>query len=451
MKRMLRVVWGGGLALLMLAGTLFAISRLHWPTRAQQQALADMTAPVPMPAGRNAFADVWLLRYDLADGERARIAAGDVERFNRRGAPGFAADGRIIEDAPAFVSLAEGRYPQEKLEDPGRLLCNIIDDDCLGKVRAAPARVDAILAAHAGLLQRTRDALERNDYLRTPFRLSYDTPFAIAGLSDGARLMRTAAARAYARGEHVPALAETCRATVAWRRWMRHPDLLLDLMMGDAALRGWLALQGQMLASLPADVALPAECASLREPPPLAGSSLCKVARREFEFTRSLFELAGDGMVIQPGKPDWLVSLGYRPEATLAMVAEARAWHCGATVRRQVLADQPVTPRPPSSAWRLECAANAFGCMVADMEYPGMSGYQHRLQDQRARLNLIATLLWLREQPVDGLGLSRRVAMRPVELRQGRDIQVVDGRLRIPVFDQRDGPYWELPVHKALQ
>ncbi|MGX5732020.1 hypothetical protein ACWKWK_15995 [Pseudoxanthomonas beigongshangi] len=451
MKRMLRVVSGVVLGVLVLAGALFATSRLHWPTRAQQRALAEMTTPLPVPAGKNAFADVWLLRYDLTETERTRIAGEDVERFNRRGVPGFAADGTVSDETPGFTSVAEGRYPQEKLHDPGRVLCNAGNDDCLGKVRAEPARIDAILVAHAGLLERTRDALERNDYLRTPFRLTYDTPLAIAGLNDGMRLMRTAAARAYVRGETVSALAETCRATAAWRHWMRHPDLLLDLMMGDAALRGWLALQGQMLASLPADVSLPAACASLREPPPPGGASLCQVARREFAFARSLLDLAGDGKAMRPGESGWLDSLGYRPDATLAMVAEARAWHCGETARRQLLADQPAIPAAPRSSWRLECVANWFGCRLVAMEYAGMIDYQHRLQDQRARLNLMATLLWLREQPRDGRTLAARVRARPATLRQGRDIQVVEGRLRIPLFEQRDGAYWELDVPAELR
>lgn len=451
MKQVLRALSGMVLVLLLVVGAAYAISRLYWPTRAQQRALAQMTAPPPVPAGRNAFADVWLLRYDLAPAERARIAAADAERFNRRDAPGLAGDGTIAGDAPGFASLAAAHHSQEQLRDPDRVLCHPGNDDCLAKVRAAPAKIDALLAAHAGLLQRSRDALERSDYLRTPFRLTYDTPYPIANLGDGMRLMRTAAARAYVRGEHQSALAASCRAAAGWRRWMRQPDLLVDLMVGDAALRDWLALQGQMLAALPAATPLPADCASLREPPPPAVGSLCRVMQREFEFTRSLFDPAGDGSVVQPGGSGGWTALIYRPEPTLAMIAEVRAWHCSETVRRQLLADTPVRPRPSPSPWRLECLANGLGCQLAGMEYPGMIDYQHRLQDQRARLNLMATLLWLRDQPRGDRPLAARVQARPAALKRGRDIDVVEGRLRIALFERGERAYWELPVPAELR
>ena len=283
------------LALVIGVGLLFAASWLLWPTRAQEQALALLTAPVPEPQGRNAFADVWLLRYDLTPAERVRITADDVERFNRRGAPAFGADGTVAAETPGFASVAEGRYPVERLQDPDRVLCESTGVDCLDKVRAKPEQVRAVLDAHKGLLRRTRDALENSDYLGMPFRLTYETPFAIAAMSDGMRLMRTDAAQAFMQGDHDGGLTRACRAADAWRRWMREPDLLIDLMMGDAALSGWLDLQGEMLASLPADVSLPAACASLRDPPSLDERSFCRVVRREFEFTRSLIELAGDG------------------------------------------------------------------------------------------------------------------------------------------------------------
>ncbi|MCL6714069.1 hypothetical protein M8R20_44575 [Pseudomonas sp. R2.Fl] len=451
MKRMLRTLSGILLALGILAGALYAASWLLWPTRAQKQALAEMTAPLPVPAGRNAFADVWLLRYDLTPAERVRIAADDVERFNRRGAPAFGADGTVAAETPGFTSAAEGRYPAERLQDPDRVLCESTGVDCLDKVRAKPEQVRALLDAHAGLLQRTRDALENSDYLRMPFRLTYETPFAIAAMSDGMRLMRTDAAQAFVQGDHDAGLTRACRAADAWRRWMREPDLLIDLMMGDAALSGWLDLQGQMLASLPADVPLPAACASLRDPPSLDERSFCRVVQREFEFTRSLIELAGDGAVMQPGEPGWLTSLAYRKDATLAMMAETRAWHCGGSVRRELLADQRVSERASPGPWRLECASNWFGCQLVAMEYPGMTGYLHRLQDQRSRLNLMATLLWLREQPVDGRTLAQRVAARPVALRQGRDIEVVENRLRVPLFDAGEKTHWELEVPEAVR
>lgn len=451
MKRMLRTLSGIVLALGILTGALYAASWLLWPTRAQEQALAEMTAPLPVPAGRNAFADVWLLRYDLTPAERARITAGDVERFNRRGAPAFGADGTVAAETPGFASAAAGRYPAERLQDPDRVLCESTEVDCLDKVRAKPEQVRALLDAHAGLLQRTRDALENSDYLRMPFRLTYETPFAITAMSDGMRLMRTDAARLFVQGDHDAGLTRACRAADAWRRWMREPDLLIDLMMGDSALTGWLALQGQMLASLPANAPLPAACASLRDPPSLDERSFCRVVQREFEFTRSLIELAGDGAVMQPGEPGWLTSLAYRKDATLAMMAEARAWHCGAVVRRDLLADQPVSAPAPPSPWRLECAANWFGCQLAAMDHAGMTEYQHRMQDLRARQNLMATLLWLREQPREGRSLAQRVAARPLALKQGRDIRVIDGHLRMPLFERRNAAYWELAVHAELR
>lgn len=447
MKRMLQVLSGLMLALVILVGVLFAASWLFWPTRAQEQALAMLTTPAPEPQGRNAFADVWLLRYDLSPEARERIAAEDVARFNRR---------PVVPDdaAPAepFVSGAEAGHREEKLPPSSDHGCGLRAPDCLGRVRNAPDKAAALLSAHAGLLQRSRDALEHNDYLRNRFRMQVDMPFAIAAMSDGAALMRIDAALAFVRGERERGMESTCRSVVAWRRWMRQPDLLIDAMMGDAAIRGWLELQGQMLVELPVGAPLPAVCRSLREPPPLADDAMCRVIKREFEFSRPMFERDGTG-----GAATWGASTGrkipfvYRPHATQAMIAETMTWPCGEAAHRQRLVDQPVTIPAPAAQLRLECVANSMGCILNDIGRPAMAPYQHRLQDQRARLNLMATLLWLREQPVDGRTLAQRVAARPVALRQGRDIEVVEDRLRIPLFDAGEKAYWELAVPETLR
>lgn len=446
MKRMLRVLSGLMLALVILAGGLFAASWLFWPTRAQEQALAMLTTPVPEPQGRNAFADVWLLRYDLSPEARERIADADVARFNR--SP-LVYDGTGL--AEPFVSDAKAGREEQRLPPSSDHGCGLRMPDCLERVRGDPDKAAALLAAHAGLLQRTQDALERNDYLRSRFHMRLDMPFAITAMGEGAALMRIDAALAFARGERERGLEKSCRSLVAWRRWMRQPDLLIDAMLGDAAIRAWLELQGQMLAELPADVPLPAACQSLREPPPLANDAMCRVVKREFEFSRPMFEQESHDEAGSLGASGWKKPFVYRPHATQAMIAETTAWPCREHAEWQRLADQPLTPFPPSPRWRLECVANAVGCILNGLIRPDMADYLRRLQDQRARLNLMATLLWLREQPVDGRTLARRVAARPLALRQGREIQVVDGRLRIALFDQRDGAHWELPVPAELR
>ncbi|WP_141453603.1 hypothetical protein [Pseudoxanthomonas sp. z9] len=446
MKRVLRVLAGTVLAAGILAGLLFAASWLFWPTRAQEQALALLTIPVPEPQGGNAFADVWLLRYDLTPEARERIAAADVARFNRSPAT---YDGTGL--AEPFVSDADAGHREERLPPASDHGCGLrMSAGCLERVRSDPAKAAALLDAHAGLLQRSREALEYNDYLRSRFHMRPDMPFAIIAMGEGSALMRIDAALSFVRGERMRGLESSCRSVVAWRRWMRQPDLLIDAMMGDAAIRGWLEMQGQMLAELPADVPLPAACQSLREPPPLTNDAMCRVIKREFEFSRPALEQNGYGKAEAGGASGWRMRFVYRPHATKAMIAETMAWPCSEEARRQRLADRPVIVPLPQAGLRIECVANAVGCILNDIDRPTMAPYQHRLQDQRARLNLMATLLWLREQPRDNRSLTARVQARPAALKRGREVQVVEGRLRIALFDQRDGAYWELAVPAEL-
>ncbi len=447
MKRSLQFLSVTVLVLAVLVGALFAVSWLFWPTRAQEQALAMLTTPTPEPPGRNAFADVWLLRYDLPPEARARIAAEDVARFGRR--PAMPDDAGLAEP---FASSAETAQREEKLPPSSSHACGLRTPDCLGRVREDPGKAAALLSAHAGILQRSWDALEHNDYLRSRFRMQVDMPFAIHAMSDGGALMRIDAALAFVRGERERGVESTCRGIVAWRRWMRQPDLLIDAMMGDAAIRGWLELQGQMLVEFPADAPLPAACRSLREPPPMADDVMCRVIKREFEFSRPMFERDGpDEAGSRGASAGRKVPLVYRPHATQAMIAGTMTWPCDEAARRQRAADRPVTIPVPPTRLRLECVANSMGCILNDMGRPAMLPYQHRLQDQRARLNLMATLLWLREQPRDNRLLAARVQARPAALKQGRDIQVMEERLRIPLFDQGDGAYWELTVPAELR
>lgn len=77
----------------------------------------------------------------------------------------------------------------------------------------------------------------------------------------------------------------------------------------------------------------------------------------------------------------------------------------------------------------------------------GYARYANRGLDHRARLQLLATLAWVRGQPDDGT-LAERLARRPADLRSpARDITVAaDGRsLEIAQYDTSRGATWSLP------
>jgi hypothetical protein len=146
----------------------------------------------------------------------------------------------------------------------------------------------------------------------------------------------------------------------------------------------------------------------------------------------------------------WLVldREGYR-----AIIAEQMFAPCAAQSLTLQTDQRPSFSTGPVPIWRrFECIANSAGCILGDTIGTAYDIYALRAQDQNARLQVLATLAWLREQPDTGT-LAERLARRPADLRSpARDISVTaDGRsLEIAQYDTSRGATWSLPLPAYL-
>ncbi|HEY0659874.1 MAG TPA: hypothetical protein VGD21_00910 [Lysobacter sp.] len=453
MKRILRGLFGlVGVTLLVLI-VLFAVSRLRGPTAEQQEALV-LLEEKDKPAGRNAFAAIWLLPYDVPESEQEDIAAADVRRFAATEPMGAdAAD--IAANAAPFETVAAKRYPSLALSDPEReLLCNLRDAGCLAHVRAHKTEIAEIVDKHGRLIERTR-ALASYDYLRSGFPSRFDAPFAVISVNDGMKLVHTRNVLDFVEGRTTEALHGICASAAPWRRIIRRPDILVDQMLGVAAISGAAAAFAEMLVELPAKYPLPAECASAFSIATDDELSSCAVMRGEFRYaggvTASLIK-AEDPTGNTLG--NLLLPVIYDARMTRAQMAQGFAWPCTQAAKDQIRRDQPAAwPTPEVSFYRLECLGNAFGCVQEAIAAPGYVDYQLRMQDYGARLKLVSSLLWLREHAADRRPLAARLAARPRELHSPtRAIEIVDGgrALRIRQFEERRNTMWELPMPTYL-
>jgi len=216
----------GGLALLVIA--LFAIARLRGPDREQKAALALLEQTTPH-VGRNAFALLWLLPYDVPEQEREPVLAEDVARFQKTAVPTAGA-----ETFTNFASIAEKRYPAPNATPERERSCKWRDRDCLAKVRAEPEVYARLLEADAALIARA-DTIATYGYVRSPFPPRLDTPIpAYQSLA----YPLTRHAHAFAAGDLDAGLDGVCRGVSAARMMIRDGENLISSMIGAVTLQG---------------------------------------------------------------------------------------------------------------------------------------------------------------------------------------------------------------------
>lgn len=432
-NRMARI---GKVALIGLAalGLLYVVSWLQTPTPAQRETLAKMSQAEPTPAGSNAFVDAWTIDYDLDAAERARIARADVARYDP-----------TRPQASSFTpGVAEGKQSQD-LAYLDERLCVRDGGSCLQRVQQQRASIQALLQPHAGLLARTRAVLEKHDYLASPFPPGPGMPMLVQPVARGSALIRTQAALDFDAGRQGDALAATCRLVDGWRKWLRAPEFPVDQMIGTAEIATTLELQASMLAQMPADAPRIAECDNMRNLPVLEKSASCRVAKGELRL-QQVFVAFGDYANSDPSPARRQLHRALvRPENTLAAAATELRPACEDAFVESLRADVRVPSPTRFSMWQLQCVANLAGCLK--LRAPAsLPTYQRQLQDYRARMKVMATLWWLRDTAGDTRALADRLADRPQALRQGRPIELVDGRLQIEQFDRAGSLVWSVPL-----
>ncbi|MBB4126332.1 hypothetical protein GGR77_001622 [Xanthomonas translucens] len=424
-------------ALLLLGAAFYLASRL-WPVpAAQRDALAQLRQPPPPLRGPNLFADLWLLPYAVPSAQRQALLDEDARRF------------RAWPAGVAFHSVAS-RYPRvPDWPAAGPPRCSWRGDDCLHNVRAARPAYAAVLATQAPLLAAMPAASDASGY-RSPFADGTDIQLPAFSLL---QIPLTQHALDFADGRIQPALLGVCNDAGVARALLASGDNLITSMIGAAMLRGNARLFADMLADLPPQQALPAQCAQAFAPLQIDDVSLCRPLRGEAQWTFATFdELASDRHAAQRR---WyesaLVPLAFDAERSKAMLAPLFTRACAADARTTLSADRPPTAAQvsaPVAALSMGCVANALGCAMARMPPSDFARYQTSLQDAAAAMRLTSALLWLRTHP-DTQPLPQRLAALPPELRGAqRPLQATaDGQgVQVALYADGAGDALRLPL-----
>lgn len=420
-------------------GLLYVVSWLQTPTSAQRDALVKMSQVEPAPAGSNAFVDAWTIEYDLEPAERERIARADIARYD----PTRPQASRFTPGVAKGMQRQDLAYLDERL-------CLRDGGSCLPRVQQQRAAIQALLQPQGGLLMRTRAVLEKHDYLASPFPPGPGMPMLMQPIARGSALIRTQAALDFDAGRQGDALAATCRLVDGWRKWLRAPEFPFDQMMGTAEIATTLELQASMLALMPADGAPITACEHMRNLPVLEKSATCRVAKGELRM-QQVFVAFGDYANSDPSPARRQLHRALvRPEHTLAATASVLSPACEDAFVETLQADVRVPSSARFSFLQLQCVANLAGCM--ELRRPAaLPTYQRQMQDYRARMKVVATLWWLRDTATDTRPVAERLPNRPAALRQGRPIELVDGRLQIEQYDRAGSMVWSVPLPAGLR
>lgn len=443
------VVWALG-ALVVLLGLAWGLSRLLGPTAAQEAALAAMHDP-PM-AGRNAFGALWLLPYEIPEAQREAVLAEDLRRFRAAATPGPDAG---IAAAPVAISSAEGRFPQIRLSaDEAALFCGG-RGGCLAKVAADRERYAALIARHAGLIDRA-EALSAYDHIAHP--ASETLIDVILPPYQHGKLPATRHALLFVDGRRDEAFEGTCRGIATWRRLGARSDNLIARMIGTAyAADVYGALFAEMLARVPRDYPLPASCAQAFAPITDDEQSLCRAMRGEFRFLQAALRDAGRNGLDGDDGPLMRIFQGlyFDIDTTEADRAEDLAWYCGDEARTRMRADLPVSlPAPDKDLLRFQCIANAAGCVLARIAAPSFEPYSLKVQDGNAKLRLLALLVRLRADAAGARPFAERLQAHAGEVgsAQRRPVLEAGGRsLQLRMFDRQKGETWSIPLPPYFQ
>jgi len=438
MARIGKWIAGGLGVVLVLVVALFLASRL-WPVpAAQRAALAQLRQPPAPLRGPNLFVDLWLLPYAVPPARRQAVFAEDVRRFRQ------ARDGQ----PPRSAASAYPRTPDWPSERVPR--CAWSDDDCLAKVRARARDYAQALAAQDALLARMPVPVPAADY-RGPFA---SDPVRMLPAFSVLQTPPIRRALDFAEGRVDPALAGVCNDAGLARVLLRSGDNVLTASIGAAMLRGNARLFAAMLAELPAQHTLPAQCAQAFAPLSVEEVSLCRPLRAEAQVLFAALDELGRTRGA-PGQR-WYASMGlpllFDRARSEALVAPAYTRPCADDVRASLRADRRLTPAqmtaPVGSAFA--CLANRLGCAMVRLPPSTFAGTaQWRLQDTAAAMRLTSALLWLRAHP-DTRPLSQRLAAlppalrgdrRPLQAAEGQNLQVAlyadGGALRLPLPGSR--------------
>ena len=424
---------------------LFLLASRFWPASAmQKQARAALEQPLDWP-GANAWALLETLDHDGLDmAQRQALVDERVRRFTawqQENARQRAAGENQQMNAPALGGQAI-TWPRSDV------LCQSNQaEQCLDKVRQAPEAVAAALAQRQPRLQRVAQLADYS-HVRSPYPGDVSMPYlhTTGALFDSL----SAHALAHVQGNSDQALAGLCRDMGSGRMLLTRSDSLINAMVGNAMLQGNGQLLGQVLAELPAGHALPSSCTAALVPLQSQDLGLCRAMRMDYAISGAAMADSYQYEMDTPGS-SWLFNV----DKSMDRIATVQGQGCLAPMQQQLARDQrAVIDASVWSLWKMECPANAIGCILTSIAGPAYSDYVHRAQDTAAQQRLLATLVWLREQPAlapDDIALQLQnlpadlvSAQRPITLS-------TDGRaLQVSPRYYRKGPQAAAPMRVSL-
>jgi len=438
----------GLLAVVAVMAMLWSISRALYPTDEQLEALAIMQMPAP-PAGDNAFAALWTLDRAVPPDDMPQVIEIDAARIAEL--PQF--PDQTDAGSTEFVSAAE-QYPDLAPSSGDRdLFCNSERENCLEKVAADPSTYRALVERNRALLDRI-DALADYDFVRQQLPWNMSVSLLVPGR---AYLSTTRNALWFAEGRIDDALAASCRSIDTWRRLGASGDtLILRLIANAFAVEHHGEILAEMLAELPVDHALPAACGPALAPPTPEELSICTAMRGEF----ALMTATTGPMLKEINEQNWWsplhFSLLYDARATEAAQAQNFAPMCAQHELERIAADRPeIEPTETRDGSRFACLGNLAGCFMSINTASAYSRYRLRMQDFGARLELLATLAWLRENADRSDRLEELLEQRPEAFKSAtRQVSIGENgaSLHIPMFGEPERePTWSVPLPAALQ
>jgi hypothetical protein len=417
-KILIRIVW-----IIIILYTIFIASfvyyRLMHSTAKQQTALMLMRWNYQRPAGINAFPLLWYMGYDIPNEWLNKQMAIDVDKVNRQLAEGLPS----IENKPDAVLLPK------LSEKEAAMLCDASGKGCLMKVSKNTETVQLILSEHPITLERER-ALELVDYYWNEFpaynRYHLFNGF-IINIDNAQKVLLSSLALKYIQGDHIDALAATCRNIAAWRRIARGSNSLFGgTILASVSIDSSIRLYADMLLDLPTDAAVPEDCTRALKPIISADVDRCVALAHEFSGIESMLP---NGHAISSITNASQINFSKRlysnivmsPRLTQAWIAQIFAASCGDYAMKRLLADE--RPRRQSVLSFLgipmtkgfACIANIRGCTLINQITLRHQNLDADILDYAAHLRLAATLLWLREHP--GGSTEERFEHRPAELR----------------------------------
>lgn len=271
---------------------------------------------------------------------------------------------------------------------PGKSLCALAEGDCLQRLRADRAGLDALLARHAELLERYQRLLALDDY-HTLGLPSADEPLANFSSLDQANRLLAARALALAdagRGDEAQALLQQDVARL--RAWLAQADtLILKMLLGRLLGRD---LDSLAVLAREGLIARPEQQPALSE----AERSLHMPMRREFALLGNGFlHMMDDPQIAaELGGGAWQLSLLYKPHMTINDSLPAYL-HVAEDSRLDPRAFAELVPRgeqPQPGLWRR--ARNPIGVVLGGIAMPNFHVYLARMHDLDAKLALFASL-----------------------------------------------------------